>query len=131
VIDKMRVSRTPIPGGDRDTGSGRAGRDQALSRISRTHFSRSETADLYEPFKRLEYFAVELAVWRMSGHDIERFENILIKAPDALQRADTRTHAIRDRGVFENVAEQSENSRSSRRWHGLHCKSSFVARSQA
>ena len=37
VIDKMRVSRTPIPRGHRDTGSGRAARDQALSRILRTH----------------------------------------------------------------------------------------------
>jgi hypothetical protein len=33
VIDKLRVSRTPVPRGDRDTCKGWAGRDQALSRL--------------------------------------------------------------------------------------------------
>src|SRR6266849_1470443 len=35
VIDKLRVSRTPFPRGDRDTGKGRVGRDQTLSRLLR------------------------------------------------------------------------------------------------
>ena len=92
----------PVPGGDRDTGKGRVGRDQALSR--------GETADLYELFKRLECFAVELAVPQMSDHDILRYDNILIEAATALQRGDAKTYAMRDRDFYENIAEQSGNS---------------------
>jgi hypothetical protein len=35
VIDRLRVSRTPFSRSDRDTGKGRSGRDQALSRLLR------------------------------------------------------------------------------------------------
>jgi len=100
VIDRLRVSRTPFREAIGILAKGGLVEIKPYRGFYVRSFSRSETADLYEPFKRFEYLSVELAVWRMSGHDIERFENILIKAPDALQRADTRTHAIRDRGVF-------------------------------
>jgi DNA-binding GntR family transcriptional regulator len=73
-------------------------------------FSRSETTDLYELFKRLECFAVELAVPQMSDHDIRRFENILFEAGAALRRGDSKTYAVRDREFYENLAEQSGNS---------------------
>jgi DNA-binding GntR family transcriptional regulator len=42
-------------------------------------FSRSETADLYELFKRLECFAVELAVPQMSDHDICRARSRILR----------------------------------------------------
>ncbi len=73
-------------------------------------FSRSETADLYDLFKRLECFAVELSVPQMSDRDIRRFEDMLIEAGAALQRGDAKTYAMRDREIYENLAEQSENS---------------------
>jgi DNA-binding GntR family transcriptional regulator len=73
-------------------------------------FSRNETADLYELYKRLEYFAVELAVPQMSDRDIRRFENTLVEAVTALQRADMKTYAARNREFCETIAEQSGNS---------------------
>jgi DNA-binding GntR family transcriptional regulator len=73
-------------------------------------FSRSETVDLYELYKRLECFAVELAVPHMSDRDIKGFENILLEAVIALQRGDMKSYAMRDREFYENIAEQSGNS---------------------
>ena len=79
-------------------------------------FSRDETADIYELYKRLECFAVELAVPQMSDCDIRQFENILLEAMAALQRGNMKTHATREREFYETIAEQSGNSaRSSRR----------------
>jgi len=110
VIDRLRVSRTPFR--------------EAIGILAKSglveikpyrgyyvrSFSGSETADLYELFKRLECFAVELAVPQMSDRDIRRFEDMLIEAGAALQRRDVKTHAIRDREFYENVAGQSGNS---------------------
>jgi DNA-binding GntR family transcriptional regulator len=73
-------------------------------------FSRNETADLYELYKRLECFAVELAVPQMSDRDIRRFENILGEAVVALQRRDMKTYAMRNGEFYEAIAEQSGNS---------------------
>ena len=73
-------------------------------------FSRDETADLYELYKRLECFAVELAVPQMSDCAIRRFENILLEAMVALQRGDRKTYAMREREFYETIAEQSGNS---------------------
>jgi DNA-binding GntR family transcriptional regulator len=50
--------------------------------------------DLLESYKRLECFAVELAVRQMSDRDIEAFENILIEAVAALQLGDMKTCAM-------------------------------------
>jgi DNA-binding GntR family transcriptional regulator len=50
--------------------------------------------DLLESYKRLECFAVELAVRQMSDRDIEAFENILIEAVAALQLGDVKTCAM-------------------------------------
>jgi DNA-binding GntR family transcriptional regulator len=73
-------------------------------------FSRNETANLYELYKRLECFAVELAVPQMSDRDIRRLENTLIEAVTALQRADIKTYAARNREFCETIAEQSGNA---------------------
>ncbi len=73
-------------------------------------FSRNETSDLYELFKRLECFAVELAVPQMSDRDIEGFENLLTEAVAALRRGDIKTYAMRDREFYEDIAKQSGNS---------------------
>src|SRR5258708_20140906 len=89
---KTAGESNPIPRGDRDTCKGWAGRDQALSRLLCAQLSRSETADLYELYKRLECFAVEIAVPQMSDRDIRRFENILIEPVAALQRGDVNTY---------------------------------------
>src|SRR5712672_3606717 len=83
----------PIPRGNRDTGKGRAGRDQPYRGFYVRSFSSSKTLDLYELFKRLECFAVELAVLDMSDHDIRRLEDVLIEAGAALQRGDAKTYA--------------------------------------
>jgi DNA-binding GntR family transcriptional regulator len=108
VIDKLRVSRTPfreaigILGGLVEIKPYRG--------VYVRSFSRSEAADLYELFKRLECFAVELAVPQMSDHDIRRLEDMLIEAGAALQRGDAKTYAMRDREFYENIAGQSGNS---------------------
>ena len=110
VIDKLRVSRTPFR--------------EAIGILAKVglveikpyrgfyvrSFSRSETADLYELFKRLECFAVELAVPHVNDHDIRRLEEMLIEAGAALQRGDAKIYAMRDREFYENVAGHSENS---------------------
>jgi DNA-binding GntR family transcriptional regulator len=108
VIDKLRVSRTPfreaigILGGLVEIKPYRG--------VYVRSFSRSEAADLYELFKRLECFAVELAVPQMGDHDIRRLEDMLIEAGAALQRGDAKTYAMRDREFYENIAGHSGNS---------------------
>jgi DNA-binding GntR family transcriptional regulator len=110
VIHKLRVSRTPFREAIGILAKG------GLVEIKPYHgyyvrsFSRGETADLYELFKRLECFAVELAVPQMSDRDIRRFEDTLVEAGTALQRGDAKTYAMRDREFYENVAGQSGNS---------------------
>jgi DNA-binding GntR family transcriptional regulator len=73
-------------------------------------FSRNEAADLHELYKRLECFAVELAVPQMSDRDTVAFENILNETVAALQLGDAKTYAMRDREFYEAIAEQSGNS---------------------
>jgi len=110
VIDKLRVSRTPFREAIGILAKGGLVEIKPYRGFYVRSFSRSETADLYELFKRLECFAVELAVQRMSNHDIRRLENTLIETGAALQRGDTKTYAMLDREFYENIAEQSENS---------------------
>jgi DNA-binding GntR family transcriptional regulator len=110
VIDKLQVSRTPFREAIGILAKGGLVEIKPYRGVYVRSFSRSETADLYELFKRLECFAVELAVPQMSDHDIRRFENILIEAGVALQRGDAKIYAIRDREFYENIAEQSVNS---------------------
>src|SRR6202795_727675 len=110
VIDKLRVSRTPFREAIGILAKGGLDEIKPYRGFYVRSFSRSETADLYELFKRLECFAVELAVPQMSDHDIRRLENILADAGAALQRGDTKNFAIRDRKFYENIAEQSGNS---------------------
>jgi len=110
VIDKLRVSRTPFREAIGILAKGGLLEIKPYRGFYVRSFSRSETADLYELFKRLECFAVELAVQLMSNHDIRRLENTLIETGAALQRGDTKTYAMLDREFYENIAEQSENS---------------------
>ena len=70
-------------------------------------FSCNEAMDLLESYKRLECFAVELAVRQMSDRDIEAFENILIKAVAALQLGDMKICAI---SIRVPLAEDSNKS---------------------
>jgi DNA-binding GntR family transcriptional regulator len=110
VIGKLRVSRTPFREAIGILAKGGLVEIKPYRGFYVRSFSRSETADLYELFKRLECFAVELAVPQMSDCDIRRFEDTLIEAGVALQRGDAKTYAVRDREFYENLAEQSGNS---------------------
>src|SRR6202795_291732 len=110
VIDRLRASRTPFREAIGILAKEGLVEIKPYRGFYMRSFSRSETADLYELFKRLEYFAVELAVPQMSNHDIRRFEIILIEAGAALQRGNAKTYAMRDREFYENLAEQSGNS---------------------
>jgi DNA-binding GntR family transcriptional regulator len=110
VIDRLRVSRTPFREAMGILAKGGLVEIKPYRGFYVRSFSRDEAADLYELFKRLECFAIELAVPQMSDHDIRRLEEILIEAGAALQRGDTKTYAMHDREFYENIAEQSGNS---------------------
>lgn len=111
VIDKLRVSRTPFREAIAILAKGGGGliEIKPYRGFYVRSFSHSETADLYEFYKRLECFAVELAVPQMSDCDIRRIENILIEAVVALQRGDVKRYAVRDREFYEAIAGQSGN----------------------
>ena len=79
VIDKLCVSRTPFREAIGILAKGGLVEIKPYRGFYLRSLSRRETADLYELFKRLGCFAVELAVQRMSDHDIRRPENILIE----------------------------------------------------
>jgi DNA-binding GntR family transcriptional regulator len=110
VIDKLRVSRTPFREAIGILAKGGLVEIKPYRGFYVRSFSRSETADLYELFKRLECFAVELALPQMSDRDIGRSENTLVEAAAALQRGDAKTYAVRDLEFYENIAGQSGNS---------------------
>ena len=110
VIDRLRVSRTPFREAIGTLAKGGLIEIKPYRGFYVRSFSRNETADLYELYKRLECFAVELAVPRMSDRDIRRFENMLIEAVTALQRGDIKTYGMCDREFCETIAEQSGNS---------------------
>jgi DNA-binding GntR family transcriptional regulator len=109
VIDRLRVSRTPFREAIGILAKGGLVEIKPYRGFYVRSFSRSETADLYELFKRLECFAVELVVPHLSDHDIRGLGDILIEAAAALRRGDTNTYARRDREFYENIAEQSGN----------------------
>ena len=109
VIDKLRVSRTPFREAIAILAKGGLIEIKPYRGFYVRSFSHSETADLYEFYKRLECFAVELAVPQMSDCDIRRIENILIEAVVALQRGDVKRYAVRDREFYEAIAGQSGN----------------------
>jgi DNA-binding GntR family transcriptional regulator len=110
VIDRLRVSRTPFREAIGILAKGGLVEIKPYRGFYVRSFSRNETAVLYELYKRLECFAVELAVPQMSDRDIRRVENILMEAVVALQRGDMKTYAMRDREFYQAIAEQSGNS---------------------
>src|SRR6266446_10550609 len=110
VIKRLRVSRTPFREAIGTLAMGGLVEIKPYRGFYVRSFSRNETADLYELYKRLEYFAVELAVPQMSDRDIRRFENTLVEAVTALQRPDIKTYATRDREFCETIAGHSGNS---------------------
>src|ERR1700692_2772495 len=92
VIDRLRVSRTPFREAIGILAKGGLVEIKPYRGFYVRSFSRNETADLYELYKRLECFAVELAVPQMSDRDIRRFESIFVEAVVALQRGDMKTY---------------------------------------
>jgi DNA-binding GntR family transcriptional regulator len=110
VIGKLRVSRTPFREAIGILAKGGLVEIKPYRGFYVRSFSRNETADLYELYKRLECFAVELAVPQMSDCDIRKFEDMLSDAMAALKQGDIETYAMRDREFHESVARQSGNS---------------------
>ena len=110
VIDKLQVSRTPFREAIGILAKGGLVEIKPYRGFYVRSFSRSETMDLYELFKRLECFAIELAVPQMSDRDIGRLEDILIEAGAAVRRGDASTYAVRDREFYGNIAKHSRNS---------------------
>src|SRR6202171_2597823 len=94
VIDRLRVSRTPFREAIGILAKGGLVEIKPYRGFYVRSFSRNETADLYELYKRIVCFAVELAVPQMSDHDIRRIENILIEAVVALQPRAMKTYAL-------------------------------------
>jgi DNA-binding GntR family transcriptional regulator len=110
VINRLRVSRTPFREAIGVLAKGGLVEIKPYRGFYVRSFSRNEIADLYELYKRLECFAVELAVPQMSDYDIRRFEDILAEAVIALKQGDTKTYVMRDREFHETLARQSGNS---------------------
>lgn len=110
VIDRLRASRTPFREAIGTLAMGGLVEIKPYRGFYVRRFSRNETADLYELYKQLEYFAVELAVPQMSDRDIRRLENTLVEAVTALQCADVKTYVVRDREFCEAIAGQSGNA---------------------
>jgi DNA-binding GntR family transcriptional regulator len=110
VTNKLRASRTPFREAIGILAKGGLVEIKPYRGFYVRRFSRNETADLYELYKRLECFAVELAVPQMSDFDIRRCETTLVESVLALQRGDMKTYAMRDREFYDTIAEQSGNS---------------------
>jgi DNA-binding GntR family transcriptional regulator len=110
VINRLRVSRTPFREAIGILAKGGLVEIKPYRGFYVRSFSRDETAELYELYKRLECFAVELAVPQMSDCDIRMLEGILAEAVLALKRGDTKAYAMRDREFHETLARQSGNS---------------------
>jgi DNA-binding GntR family transcriptional regulator len=131
VIDKLCVSRTPFREAIGILAKGGLVEIKPYRGFYLRSLSRRETADLYELFKRLECFAVELAIQRMSDHDIRRPENILIEAGPPCN-ATIQKHMPYPIANSTRISPSNpEIPRSSNRRRGLPCRYSSVARSQA
>jgi DNA-binding GntR family transcriptional regulator len=109
VIRKLRVTRTPF----REV-IGMLAKDGLIQIVPHCgfyvrSFSRKETDDLYELKRRLECFAVELAIPRLRDCDIAWLEIIASEAADALKRGDMQTYAARNEEFNKTIAEASGN----------------------
>src|ERR1700676_1777285 len=91
VIKRLRVSRTPFREAIGILAKGGLVEIKPYRGFYVRSFSRNETADLYELYKRLECFAVELAVPQMSERDIRRLKNLLTEAGDPFQGGEMKT----------------------------------------
>jgi DNA-binding GntR family transcriptional regulator len=109
VIRKLQVTRTPF----REV-IGMLAKDGLIQIVPHCgfyvrSFSRKETDDLYELKRRLECFAVELAIPRLRDCDIAWLEIIASEAADALKRGDMQTYAARNEEFNKTIAEASGN----------------------
>jgi Mn-dependent DtxR family transcriptional regulator len=130
VTDKLRVSRTPFREAIGILAKGGLVEIKPYRGFYVRSFSRNETADLYELYKRLECFAVELAVPQMTTATSGGLKIYLLKpwSPCSAETLEPMLCAI---GNFTKISPSNpEIPHSSRRWRGLRCKSSSVAQSQ-
>jgi DNA-binding GntR family transcriptional regulator len=109
LIQKLQVNRTPF----REV-VGMLARDGLIQIVPHCgfyvrSFSRKETEDLYELKRRLESFAMELAIPRVRSSDIAMLDLLAGEATDALKRGDMETYAARDHEFNKTIAEQSGN----------------------
>src|SRR6202165_6316303 len=72
VIDRLRASRTPFREAIGTLAKGGLVEIKPYRGYYGRSFSRDETTDLYELYKRLQCFAVDVAVPQMSGGDLRR-----------------------------------------------------------
>src|ERR1700676_743557 len=91
VIDRLRVSRTPFREAIGTLAKGGLIEIKPYRGFYVRSFSRNEAVDLYELYKRLQCFAVELAVPQMSERDIRRLKNLLTEAGDPFQGGEMKT----------------------------------------
>src|ERR1700676_1349479 len=91
VIERLRVSRTPFREAIGILAKGGLVEIKPYRGFYVRSFSRNEAADLYELYKRIVCFAVELAVPQMSERDIRRLKNLLTEAGDPFQGGEMKT----------------------------------------
>ena len=110
VTEKLRVSRSPF----REAMGALAKEGlidfKSYRGFSVRSFSRKEVEDLYELYKRLECFSVELAVPQMSDSDIARLEHTVAELATALRCGDMKTYAVHDLEFFAIIADRSGNA---------------------
>ena len=109
LTQKLQVSRTPFREAIGALAKEGLVEIKPYCGFSVRRFSREKAEDLYELYKRLEGFAVELAVPHMSDYDIALLEQMLREAASALHRGDIKTYASYDRNFLRTIADQSGN----------------------
>jgi len=99
VIERLQVSRTPFREASGILAKGGLVEIKPYHGFYVRSFSRSETADLYELYNRLNSFAVELAIPQMSDRDIRRYENI----PNANAARNERRAILTLAGIHQTI----------------------------
>ena len=106
LTQKLQVSRTPFREAIGTLAKEGLVEIKPYCGFSVRRFSRKNAKDLYELYKRLEGFAVELALPKMSDCDIASVEQMLREAAFG---GDSKAYAACERNFLTTIASQSEN----------------------